>query len=92
MSPEQEKEFDNYWTPRDEADGPIAVLFNKVGKETKAFISHLLQEERERIREGVQLEVAGLLGIIESNIQDSGQVHIAEMRLEKVLSLLTTKP
>lgn len=66
-------------------------------KNIKRFISTELsaaynrgkEEERERIREAVEKEVAGLAGIIESNLRDSGQIHIAEMKLEKILALLS---
>lgn len=47
----------------------------------------VMEHYRERIEEGITLEVAGLLGIIQG-ISDTGQYHSAEMRLEKILALL----
>jgi len=48
-------------------------------------------KEREELRENVQFEVAGLAALVQQ-IPDTGQAHIAGMKLGNILALLTTEP
>lgn len=41
----------------------------------------------EEITHEINKLMSSLAGIIESNIHDSGQIHIAEMKLEEILNL-----
>lgn len=46
---------------------------------------------QEQTGEQVKKEIAGILGIIASNIRDTGQCHLAEIKLGNILALFTPK-
>lgn len=55
----------------------------------KEVVTKLLAAQRAELVEKVTKEIVGITAIIESSIRDTGQVHIAEMKLETILALLT---
>jgi hypothetical protein len=63
-------------------------LGNKLEANLKAFLRSSLLDFAKEIRREVEFEIAGLTGIIESNIRDTGQAHLAEMKLANILALL----
>lgn len=46
-----------------------------------------MKNDWEELNMGLKTIVSGLSGLIESNVRDSGQAHLAQMKLERILDL-----
>ena len=86
--------FDSLWEKRKDDSGEW-VLFtdveNWLRKTFARYGNERAKEERERIvemTEGIKKEIAGLAALVQQ-IPDTGQVHIAGMKLGNILSFLS---